>query len=90
MWVLGVSQIDNERPSRCTHSFQSHHNRGSECVSTNACLLAGARMHASQSAQRLGSSGDTSTSGRPSVDSESSSLAAGRQQQPLHPGMNAR
>lgn len=47
-------------------------------------------MQASQSAQRLESSGDTSTSGRPSVDSESSSLAPGRQQQPLHPGMVAR
>ena len=51
---------------------------------------AGARMHASQSAQRLESSGDTSASGRPSVDSESSSLAPGRQQQPVHPVMNAR
>ena len=50
--------------------------------------LAGARMNASGSAQHLGSTGDTSTSGRPSVDSESSSLAPGRQ--PVQPGMTAR
>ena len=63
---------------------------GSQLCSDQSLSPAGARMHASQSAQRLDSSGDTSTSGRPSVDSESSSLALGRQQQPVHPGMNAR
>ena len=46
-------------------------------------LHAGNRMHASQSAQRLGSSGDASTSGRPSVDSEASSQTANRNQQQL-------
>lgn len=61
-----------------------------QVFSDKSLFPAGARMHASQSAQRLGSSGDTSTSGRPSVDSESSSLAPGRQQQPVHPGMNTR
>ena len=38
------------------------------------------RMHASQFAQRLESSGDTSTSGKPSVDNEGSQ-APGRSQQ---------
>ena len=45
--------------------------------------LVGNRMHASQSAQRLGSSGDASTSGGPSGDSEASSQAASRSQQQL-------
>lgn len=38
-------------------------------------------MHVSHSAQRLGSSGDASTSGRPSGDSEASSQAPSRNQQ---------
>ncbi|KAA6426657.1 MAG: meiosis protein [Trebouxia sp. A1-2] len=41
----------------------------------------GSRMHVSHSAQRLGSSGDASTSGRPSGDSEASSQAPSRNQQ---------
>ena len=46
-------------------------------------LCVGNRMHVSQSAQRLGSSGDASFSGRPSGDSEASSQAASRNQQQL-------
>lgn len=92
MWILDVSPVTvgvHQDP----HTLINHTTtRVPACALTKACLLAGAKMHTSQSAQRLGSSGDTSTSGRPSVDSESSSLAPGRQQQqqPLHPGMNAR
>lgn len=59
-------------------------------LSSRPCYHAGARMHASQSAQRLGSSGDASTSGRPCIDGEINNLAPGRQMQPVHAGINAR
>ncbi|KAL3140281.1 hypothetical protein ABBQ38_004549 [Trebouxia sp. C0009 RCD-2024] len=49
----------------------------------------GSRLHASQSAQRLESSRDTSTSGRLGDDSEGHNLAPGRPQQPVSSGMNA-